>query len=88
MKFKALPVLLTAFSLMTLTIVPSDAYAMKNGSSHTQVKQEKVLRGNYSSGIYHNAYCKHYKCKKCTVIFTSAAEAKNKGYRACKKCGG
>lgn len=47
-----------------------------------------MYRGNKNSLIYHNSTCKYFNCKNCTVIFNSAHEAKNAGYRACKICKG
>lgn len=49
---------------------------------------QAALHGNPKSLIYHNSGCKYYNCKACTVVFTSAGEAKAKGYRACKVCKG
>ena len=84
----------TIFSVvaaLSLTVLPyayGDALASQNANHKAPPKQERVLHGNYSSGIYHNAYCRHYNCKKCTVVFKSSKEARENGYRACKKCGG
>lgn len=47
-----------------------------------------VVHGNYKSRIYHNAHCRYFNCKACTVVFQSAEEARANGYRACKVCGG
>lgn len=47
-----------------------------------------VVHGNPKSLIYHNAGCKYFNCKACTVVFATAAEARSRGYRACKVCGG
>lgn len=47
-----------------------------------------ALHGNPNSRIYHNSGCRYYNCKACTVVFASAAEAKARGFRACKVCGG
>jgi methylphosphotriester-DNA--protein-cysteine methyltransferase len=47
-----------------------------------------VYHGNWSSRIYHNADCKYFTCKRCTVNFSSAGEAEASGYRPCKICGG
>lgn len=47
-----------------------------------------VVHGNYKSHIYHNAQCRYFNCKACTVVFGSAEEARENGYRACKICGG
>ena len=60
----------------------------QNPNQYNQEQPQQVLRGNYSSHIYHNSYCKHYKCKKCTVILKSTKDAQEKGYRPCKVCGG
>ena len=47
-----------------------------------------VYSGNPKSMKYHNASCRYFSCKACTVRFASAEEAVRKGYVACKKCGG
>ena len=47
-----------------------------------------IVHGNYKSRIYHNARCRYFNCKACTVVFQSAEEARANGYRACKVCGG
>lgn len=47
-----------------------------------------VLHGNPETKIYHNKECKFYNCKKCTVVFKTAADAKKQGFKPCKKCGG
>ena len=51
-------------------------------------QSQKVYTGNPKSMIYHNQGCRHFGCKACVMVFSSAAEAKSHGYRACKKCGG
>ena len=51
-------------------------------------ENSQVVHGNAKSRIYHNASCKYFNCKACTVVFKSTAEAKAKGFRACKVCGG
>jgi hypothetical protein len=52
------------------------------------IASENVYHGNWSSRIYHNANCKYFTCKRCTVSFSSAREAEANGYRSCKVCGG
>ncbi|SCM69957.1 Ada metal-binding domain-containing protein [Desulfovibrio sp. 86] len=47
-----------------------------------------AYRGNVKSRIYHNNGCKYFNCKACTVPLASPQEAKAKGFRACKVCGG
>ena len=47
-----------------------------------------TVHGNPKSMIYHNQTCKYFNCKACTVVFATAAEARTKGYRACKVCRG
>lgn len=44
--------------------------------------------GNPTTKVYHNSSCKHYNCKKCTVVFKSAKAAQKAGYRACGICKG
>ena len=41
--------------------------------------------GNRQSGIYHGPQCRYYFFKNCTVIFKSEKEARQAGYRRCKK---
>lgn len=47
-----------------------------------------AYHGNAASKIYHNFTCRYFNCNKCTVIFSSAEEARAKGFRPCKVCGG
>lgn len=44
--------------------------------------------GNPTTKVYHNSGCKHYNCKKCTVVFKSAKAAQKAGYRPCGICKG
>lgn len=44
--------------------------------------------GNPRSMIYHNSGCRYFGCKACVVRFSSPAEARKNGYRACKVCRG
>ena len=41
---------------------------------------------NTNSGIWHNQSCQHSHCKNCIKI--DQVEAKRRGGRACRKCGG
>ncbi len=45
-------------------------------------------KGNHNSMIYHNQSCRYYDCKACTVPLMSPEQAREKGFRACKICGG
>lgn len=45
-----------------------------------------VYRGNHDSLIFHDASCRHYHCKACTVEFKSRDEALARGYRPCRVC--
>lgn len=47
-----------------------------------------LFRGNVQSRVYHNATCRYFTCKNCTVVFTSAAEAQKAGFRPCRICKG
>lgn len=49
---------------------------------------EAEYHGNPTTKIYHNSGCKHYNCKKCTVVFKSAKAAQKAGYRPCGICKG
>lgn len=44
--------------------------------------------GNRQSRIYHNPSCRYYNCKSCTVVLSSRREARERGFRPCKVCGG
>ena len=44
--------------------------------------------GNPATKVYHNSGCKHFNCKKCTVVFTTAKSARKAGYRPCGICKG
>lgn len=41
---------------------------------------------NANSGIWHNESCQHHRCQKCIKIEES--DARRRGGRACKRCGG
>lgn len=92
MKFLSLLTLMSAFSICTLITLPGTVNASQRANytdqNRTTTYSQKVLRGNYSTHIFHYSHCRYYNCKKCTVIFKSYEEAHTKGYRACKKCGG
>ncbi len=47
-----------------------------------------MFRGNVQSRIYHNAGCRYFNCKNCTMVFKSAGEAQKAGFRACRICKG
>ena len=47
-----------------------------------------AYHGNRESRIYHNSSCRYFWCKACTVGFHSSQEARAKGFRPCKVCGG
>ena len=65
--------------------------ASSSAPEHSDVQlaeNSQVVHGNAKSRIYHNASCKYFNCKACTMVFKSASDAKAKGFRACKVCGG
>ena len=64
----------------------SGEYRMTPGM--TAQAEWPAYRGNVKSRIYHNSGCKYFNCKACTVPLASPQEAKAKGFRACKVCGG
>ncbi|WP_300461244.1 thermonuclease family protein [Desulfobacula sp.] len=45
-----------------------------------------VYHGNRRSNVFHQASCKDFNCKNCTVIFHSREEAIKAGYRPCGRC--
>ena len=47
---------------------------------------EKLYSGNPNSMIYHNSSCRYFTCKACVLRFASPEEARQRGFRACKKC--
>lgn len=52
------------------------------------VQAAELYHGNTTSRIYHNAKCKYFNCKKCTVVFKTSTDAQKAGYRPCKVCKG
>ncbi len=44
--------------------------------------------GNAQSKKYHNSSCRYFTCKNCTVVLSGPAEARKRGFAACKICGG
>lgn len=52
------------------------------------VSAQGELHGNATTKIYHNSGCRFFSCKKCTVRFQSADEARKQGYKPCSKCKG
>ena len=45
-----------------------------------------IYHGNRKSHVYHGSTCRYYNCKNCTLIFKSAKDADNAGYRPHKQC--
>lgn len=68
-----------------LLFPPAGVFAARQGSGAVG---NMVYVGNVKSGVYHNSGCRHFTCKNCVVRFSSAEEARKKGYRPCKTCGG
>ncbi|MDL2285126.1 endonuclease Q family protein [Desulfovibrio sp. OttesenSCG-928-F07] len=56
------------------------------GTAYAATKAQ--YRGNINSKKYHNSSCRYFNCKNCVVVLSSPAEARKKGYIACKVCGG
>lgn len=80
-------------SLLLALTLATPAWAASAGAASRQeavqvVEKTRVVHGNAKSRIYHNASCKYFHCKACTVKFPSAKEAESQGFRACKVCGG
>ena len=46
----------------------------------------EAFRGNTQTRVFHQSSCRYYTCKNCTATFASAAEAIDRGYRACGTC--
>jgi hypothetical protein len=44
------------------------------------------LRGSRKSGRYHWPECADYRCKDCTVLFSSKEQAERAGYKPCDRC--
>lgn len=80
----------TLLLLTALGVSAPAATAEKEKAAPPGVEEttQQALRGNAQSRIYHNASCRYYNCKACTVRLSSPAEARAKGFRACKVCGG
>ena len=90
-KILSLPRLALALAMtLTLAVAAPAMAAQKDESAPTPTREtaRQELRGNAQSRIYHNAGCKYYTCKACTVRLSTPAEARAKGFRACKVCGG
>ena len=51
-------------------------------------QRQTAYSGNAKTKKYHNSSCRYFTCKACIVFFASAEEARQKGYIACKVCGG
>jgi hypothetical protein len=83
---KRAAVLLSAFFFAAQALAAEPAPREENSPRAAEVSRS--LHGNARSGIYHNSSCKYFTCKACTVVFTSPSEARAKGFRACKVCGG
>lgn len=64
--------------LAALLAAPGAGIALAAGEYH----------GNPTTKVYHNSGCKHYNCKKCTVVFKTAKAAQKAGYRPCGICKG
>lgn len=86
-------IIISLLLALTLATPASAASAASVGAASRQetiqvVEKTRVVHGNAKSRIYHNASCKYFHCKACTVKFPSAKEAESQGFRACKVCGG
>lgn len=44
------------------------------------------FHGNTNSHVYHAPHCRNYRCKNCTQVFASEAEAQRAGYRPAGDC--
>jgi len=44
------------------------------------------IKGNPKSKVCHTSTCKHYNAKGSTVSFKTMEEARQAGYKPCKKC--
>lgn len=83
-------ILCLVMCLAVVIALPFGAQAGRGAGSGSRQEAEvtRVVHGNAKSRIYHNASCRYFNCKACTVIFRSASEARAGGYRACRVCGG
>lgn len=73
-------------ALLLLSLILS--YNLFMATQADAAKAQHNYRGNPNSMIYHNSSCRYFNCKACVVSLSSPAEAKKRGYRACKKCKG
>lgn len=76
------------FSALFLTLVLLQPFAGTARAAGADARPQAVYSGNPKSMKYHNAKCRHFNCKACTVRFSSPEEARAKGYVACKVCKG
>lgn len=75
---KSLTRMAARLCVAALLIAPCADIALAAGEYH----------GNPTTKVYHNSGCKHYNCKKCTVVFKSAKATQKAGYRHCGICKG
>ena len=83
MRSRVLFSLLAVFLLVAFTAMAAEGKPEEKGGQNTH-----TYSGNDKTMKYHNSGCRYFTCKDCTVRFSSADEAKSKGYSACKSCGG
>lgn len=46
----------------------------------------RTVRGNVSSKLYHQASCPNFRCRNCTRVFASEADARAAGFRPAGDC--
>lgn len=74
-------------AIVCFALLAPFAYAAERKAAKTGVSAV-AYSGNPNTMKYHNASCRYFSCKACVVRFSSAGEARAKGYVACKHCGG
>lgn len=69
--------------LVAIAVIACTATVFAQG---TNAPAATPVKGNPDSKIYHLPSCRHYTAKGTTKVFKSVAEAKEAGYKPCKKC--
>jgi endonuclease YncB( thermonuclease family) len=57
-----------------------------SGRSDPRAAATGPLHGNVSSLVYHTSSCPNYRCRNCTRVFASEAEARAAGFRPAGDC--
>lgn len=62
------------------------APAVEPSPPRSPTTRTDVVRGNVSSKLYHRSSCPNFRCRNCTRVFASEAEARRAGFQPAGDC--